>query len=165
MYGRMVHALPAEIKDIILAKIHGDPSCREHYLVKYDPMTTPIDLVNDSAYPPHLRQDVPPGFDGRVFVSLVDATYDFYAPTNPPGGGTTKRHAFVDVRTGCPCCCPACVPTDTYVWVWAADEEPKDSHWERRPFGTVAWSRYGVNGLQAYLNLMEGLFAVAVDPI
>jgi len=129
-FGRMCHALPEGIRNTILEKVHGDRNFPDTYLVRYDPLEKPVDLVNQSAYPEELRGDLPPDYTFDEFFSIGSEEHDIDYRTFPERARTraffTGDFLFFTV------------------WVWIEDEEDKDSRWEQVSIDDVEWSKYGV---------------------
>ena len=134
-FGRMCLALPEGIRECINQKIHGDPNFPDTYLVRYDPLQKPVDLVNESAYPEEIRGLLPPEYDFEWFYSIGDEAYDLNYHTCPE---EAKTRAFF------------CGDFLYYtVWVWIQDEEEKDSRWEEVDIRDVDWTKYGIQDVDA----------------
>jgi hypothetical protein len=147
-YGRMCLALPEGIREYINQKIHGDPNSPETYLVRYDPLQKPVDLVNESAYPEEVRGLLPPEYDFECFFSIGDEVYDVNYHTCPE---EAKTRAFF---------CGDFL--DFTIWVWIDDEEEKDSRWEQADIRDVDWAKYGVDGADEAFRHVQRLANINV---
>jgi hypothetical protein len=142
-FGKMCLALPEGIRECINQKIHGDPDHPETYLVRYDPLQKPVDLVNDSAYPEEVRGLLPPEYDFECFYSIGTGDADLDYSTCPE---EAKRRAFF-------------AGDFLYftVWVWIEDEEAKDSRWEEVDIHDVEWAKHGLEGADEAFRQVQRL--------
>lgn len=130
-FGRMCLALPDGVRQLINQKIHGDPAFPNTYLVRFDPLQSPIDLVNNSAYPEELRGDLPPGYNVKNFWPVGSDAFDLDYATDPK---QAKLRAFFNGDF-----------VYYKVWIWIEDEEEdKDSRWELVRIEDVDWRKYDV---------------------